>query len=185
VVEIQDNKQTVQIYKCEDSVIIVKGKCTSISISKFPCRKKFSFYYLPYFLTPREKKDNSRKTAVIFDNIIATVEVANCQSIQLQSNGVIPSISIDKTNGTIIYLQAPEGKNVEIISSASTELNVVTPGKREKNCSLKNQKKNPNSFCLGKTESDDPREQAIPQQFVTTFASDGRIVTKPTEHVGV
>jgi len=140
VVTSSDNKQAVIIYKVEDSVITVKGKITTISI------------------------DQTKKTGIIFDDVIATVEIVNSSGIQLQANGVVPNISVDKSSGITIYVQTENGRKVEIITSASTEINVVTPGK---------------------TENDDPKEQPIPSQFITLFNPDGKLVTKPSEHVGV
>jgi len=121
-------------------VVTVKGKVTSISI------------------------DNSKKTSVIFDSVIATLEIVNCQSVQAQVNGSAPAITIDKTYGVNLFLQSEEGKKTEIVTSASTDINVTTPGKGA---------------------NDDPIEQAIPQQFITKIGPDGKLVTKPSEHVGV
>jgi len=140
VVEVTEAKQSVLVFKCEQSVVTVKGKCTSVSL------------------------DNSKKSAVIFDHIIATLEVVNCNGVQAQCNGSVPSITIDKTQGCNLFLQTADSKKVEIVSSASTEINVTTPGK---------------------TANDDPHEQAIPSQFVTKFGADGKLITKPSEHVGV
>jgi len=137
---ISDQKQSVLILKCEQSVVTIKGKVTSVSV------------------------DNCKKLGVVFDSVIATAEIVNSQSVQLQANGAVPSVTVDKSQGATIFLQAAEGKNVEIVTSSSTEVNVVTPGK---------------------TPDSDPIEQSIPFQFVTKFNAAGKLETKPVEHVGV
>lgn len=44
----------------------------------------------------------------------------------LQVLGKVPTISIDKTDGCQMYL-SPESLDVEIISSKSSEMNVLVP----------------------------------------------------------
>ncbi|PRP80056.1 Adenylyl cyclase-associated protein 1 [Planoprotostelium fungivorum] len=137
-ITVEEQKQSVLLYKVEASTVIIKGKVTSVSI------------------------DTCKKVGVVFDDVIATVEVVNSQSIQAQANGAIPSFTIDKTQGVTFYVQSQSGRKVEIITSGSSEVNVVTPGK---------------------TENDDPSEQPIPQQFITTFDDKGKLYTKAVEHV--
>jgi len=139
VVQVENSKQSVYIYKCTDSVITIKGKTSSIAL------------------------DSCTKTAIVFDDVIATAEIVNCKRVQVQVNGAVPNISVDKTEGLTIYVQSDAGRKVEVVTSASVDVNVVTPGK---------------------TENDDPKEQPIPHQFVTVFQGD-KLVTKPVEHVGV
>eukprot|EP00026_Physarum_polycephalum_P018117 Phypoly_transcript_19588.p1 GENE.Phypoly_transcript_19588~~Phypoly_transcript_19588.p1 ORF type:complete len:206 (+),score=37.61 Phypoly_transcript_19588:84-620(+) len=124
VVQVDNPKQSVYIYKCIDSVVNIKGKVSSVAL------------------------DACQKTAVVFDDVIATAEIVNCKRVQVQANGAIPNISVDKSESVTIYVQSEAGKKVEIVTSAATEVNVVTPGK---------------------TENDDPKEQPIPHQFVSTF----------------
>jgi len=140
VVTVTEFKQTVFISNIEDSVVTVKGKCNAIIIQ------------------------GAKRSGVVFDAIVANVEVINCLKVQLQANGNLPSLTIDKTTGATIYLQAEDSKKVDIITSLTSEINVVTPGK---------------------TANDDPKEQAIPQQFVSNLDAKGNLVTKPVEHVGV
>jgi small GTP-binding protein len=138
VVNVENPKQSVYLYKCTDSVITIKGKTSSIAV------------------------DNCTKSAVVFDDVIATADIVNSKRIQLQANGSIPNISIDKSEGVTVYIQSEAGKKVEIVTSAATEVNVVTPVK----------------------EHEDPKEQAIPHQFVSSFQGD-KLITKPVDHVGV
>eukprot|EP01120_Amphizonella_sp_Union-15-10_P006269 TRINITY_DN1980_c0_g2_i1.p1 TRINITY_DN1980_c0_g2~~TRINITY_DN1980_c0_g2_i1.p1 ORF type:complete len:170 (-),score=49.64 TRINITY_DN1980_c0_g2_i1:67-576(-) len=140
VVNITEIKQIVFISNVEDSVVTIKGKANGVVVQ------------------------GVKRSGIIFDDIVANVEVINSQKVQIQANGTVPSISVDKTHGATIYIQTPEGKKVEIVTSLSSEVNVVTPGA---------------------SADSDPKEQPIPQQFVTVFDSHGHLVTKPVEHVGV
>jgi len=140
VVNISDKKQSVYIDGSESIVVTVKGKFTNITV------------------------DKCKKTAIICDDLIGSVEIVNSVGTQVQANGAVPTVTVDKSSGVTIYLQSAEGKKASIITSNSSEVNVITPGK---------------------TANDDPVEQAIPSQFLTVFGADGKLVTKPTEHVGV
>ena len=52
--------QSVYAFKCEGSTIKVTGKCNNIIL------------------------DSCKKTAVVFDNVVSSVEFINCQSMQMQ-----------------------------------------------------------------------------------------------------
>ncbi|KAJ8941893.1 hypothetical protein NQ318_001748, partial [Aromia moschata] len=90
VVENGEMNNTVYVYKCIDSTVIIKGKINSVVM------------------------DSCKKTAVVFDHLVSAVEFINCQSVQMQVFGKVPTISIDKTDGCQIYL-SPESLDVEII----------------------------------------------------------------------
>ncbi|TKR81509.1 hypothetical protein L596_015369 [Steinernema carpocapsae] len=102
VVEVKDMKQTIYIYKCENSVIQVKGKLNSITL------------------------DSCKKTSVVFENLLSQVEVINCQSVQIQTQGHMPTLSIQKTDGCMVYL-SKESMDAEIVTSKSSEMNVLVP----------------------------------------------------------
>ncbi|KAL8558490.1 hypothetical protein ACOMHN_059231 [Nucella lapillus] len=95
-------KQMVYVFKCVDSVIQVKGKVHSIIM------------------------DSCKKTAVVFDDLVASLEFVNCQSMQGQVTGKVPTISIDKTDGCMIYLSSAS-LDTEIVSAKSSEMNVLVP----------------------------------------------------------
>ncbi|KAH9498560.1 F-actin-capping protein subunit beta [Bulinus truncatus] len=95
-------KQTVYVYKCEGSVIQVKGKVNSIIL------------------------DSCKKTAVVFDDLVSSVEFVNCQSMQAQVTGKVPTLSIDKTDGCLVYL-SPLSLDVEIVTAKSSEMNILVP----------------------------------------------------------
>ncbi|KJH43111.1 DE Adenylate cyclase associated [Dictyocaulus viviparus] len=128
VINVTDKKQTVYIYKCENSVIIVKGKLNSITL------------------------DSCRKTSIVFDALVAQCETINCQSIQIQTLGEMPTLSIQKTDGCQVYL-SEAAKNAEVVTSKSSEMNLLIPG-----------------------ADGDFVEFPVPEQFKTTFDG-GRLVT--------
>lgn len=134
VIENPEAKQTVYIYKCKDSTIQIKGKVNSICL------------------------DNCVKTAVVFENAIATLETVNCTSVELQILGRVPSVSIDKTSGVQLYL-SKDTLDIEIVSSKSSEMNVLIP-----------------------TADQDFDEKAVPEQY-KTVVKNGSLITEPVAHV--
>ncbi|OQR75449.1 adenylyl cyclase-associated protein 1-like [Tropilaelaps mercedesae] len=94
--------QVIYIYGCQNSVVLIKGKCNSISV------------------------DNCKKTSVVFDDIVSTVEFINCQSVKAQAMGKVPTVSIDKTDGAHIYLSS-SCTETEVVTSKSSEVNVSVP----------------------------------------------------------
>jgi len=129
-------KHTVYIYKCKDSVVQIKGKVNTITV------------------------DDCMKTAIVFENAIASFDVVNCRSIEIQVTGKVPNFSIDKTSGCQLYL-SKAALTSEIVTSKSSEMNVLLPGE---------------------TANDDPVEIAIPEQYKTTVEG-GRLVTEVVQHV--
>lgn len=91
--------QCVDVYNCNDSLLVVEGKVTSITVNK--C-KKFS---------------------IVFDDVVAVVEFIDSQRIKTQVNGKVSTITVDKVDGIEIYLDKLS-LNCEIVSSKSSEINV-------------------------------------------------------------
>jgi len=102
VIDNPEVRQTVYIYKCEDSVVQIKGKINAVTM------------------------DSCKKVGLVFDNAISVVEVVNCNSVQVQINGKVPSVLIDKSSGAQVFL-SNEGLDTEIVTSKSDEMNVVLP----------------------------------------------------------
>ncbi|CAK5091318.1 unnamed protein product [Meloidogyne enterolobii] len=117
-----DLKHSVYIFRCENSVIQIKGKANSVTV------------------------DSCKKTSVVFDALLSQVEVINCQSIELQTLGSLPTISIQKTDGCQVYL-SKESLNAEIVTSKSSEMNILVP----------------------KGADGDFTEFPVPEQFKTTY----------------
>ncbi len=59
VVQVTNKAQTVYVYKCDNAVIIIEGKVNSIAV------------------------DGCKKTGIVFDECIATCEVLNSSSVQV------------------------------------------------------------------------------------------------------
>ena len=70
--------------------------------------------------------DSCKKTSIVLDSVVSSVEFVNCQSVQMQVLVKVPTISIDKTDGCQIYLNA-ESLDVAIVSAKSSEMNVMVP----------------------------------------------------------
>ncbi|KAK3749681.1 hypothetical protein RRG08_013889 [Elysia crispata] len=134
VIDKTEMKQTLYIYKCEGCVIQVKGKVNSIIL------------------------DSCKKTAIVFDSLLASLEFVNCQSMQAQVNGKLSTVSIDKTDGCMVYL-SKESLEVEIFSAKSSEMNILVP-----------------------QGDGDFKEFALPEQFKTKY--DGKtMVTECAESI--
>ncbi|KAF1746764.1 hypothetical protein GCK72_023221 [Caenorhabditis remanei] len=129
VIDVADKKQTVYIFRCENSVIKVNGKANSITL------------------------DGCKKTSVVFDALVAQCETVNCQSVQIQTLGELPTLSIQKTDGCQVYL-SKAAQACEIVTSKSSEMNI----------------------SLQTTEDGDYSEFPVPEQFKTTFVN-GKLVT--------
>ncbi|XP_041974941.1 adenylyl cyclase-associated protein 1 isoform X2 [Aricia agestis] len=137
VVENADMNNVVYMFRCRDSALTVRGKINGVVL------------------------DSCTKCAVVFDNLVSSVEFVNCQSVQMQVLGKVPTISIDKTDGCQIYL-SPESLDVEIVSSKSSEMNVLLP-----------------------KSNGDYTEMPIPEQFKTVVNKPPTgLTTSPVENKG-
>jgi len=125
VVDNAEMNNVVYIFKCINSTIVVKNKINSIVM------------------------DSCKKSSVVFDSLVSSVEFINCQSVQMQVLGIVPTVTIDKTDGCQMYL-SKDSLSTEIVTSKSSELNVMIP------------------------KSDgDYSEHPIPEQFKTTVGPKG------------
>ncbi|XP_018571302.1 adenylyl cyclase-associated protein 1 [Anoplophora glabripennis] len=136
LIENTEMSNVVYLYKCIDSTVIIKGKINSITM------------------------DSCKKTAVVVDSLVSVIEFINCQSVQMQVFGKVPTISIDKTDGCQIYLSR-DSLDVEIISAKSSEMNVLIP-----------------------KGNGDYTEVPIPEQFKTTVLPNNTLSTVVVESKG-
>ncbi|CAL1683855.1 unnamed protein product [Lasius platythorax] len=125
VIDNVEMNNVIYMFRCQDSTLTIKGKVNSIVM------------------------DSCRKSSVVFDSLVSSIEFVNCQSVQMQVLGKVPTISIDKTDGCQMYLNA-ESLNVEFITSKSSEMNVMVP-----------------------KANGDYSEYPIPEQFKTTINQNG------------
>jgi len=133
VIDGAETNQSVYIFRCEKSTIKINGKCNNIMV------------------------DGCKKTAIVFDSVVSSIEFINCQSVQMQVLQTVPTITVEKTDGCQIFL-SKEALGAEIVSAKSSEMNVSIPN------------------------GEDFVEQAIPEQF-KTFISGTKLVTSVTESV--
>lgn len=130
-------KQTAYIYKCNNCTITVSNKLNSIIM------------------------DTCKKTGLVFSSVVSGVEIINCQSVQLQAQGQMHSVSIDKTDGCIVYL-SKECINANIVTAKSSEMNVSIP-----------------------KDDGDFDEYPIVEQFRSTWdAKKKALITVPSEQLG-
>ena len=97
-------------------------------------------------------------TAAIFSDVLATCELVNCRSVQVQCLGSVPTVSIDKVDGCQVFL-GEKSFGAAVLTAKSSEVNVV---------------------CVPNEGADDePQETPVPEQFVTTRGADGKWTTVP------
>ena len=125
--------QSVYIYKCEKSAVKISGKCNNVIL------------------------DSCKKTGVIFDSLVSSCEVMNSSGVQVQVNGTVPTVMVDKTDGCQIFLSKKSLKT-EIVTAKSSETNVCIP------------------------KGEDYTEMALAEQFKTVIKGNS-ILTTPTESI--
>jgi len=135
VIDETNPKQSIYISNCFDSVVQIKGKVNQITV------------------------DKSDKTGIVFESVMASVEVINSKRMQLQVLGAVHTLALDKVQEIQIYLSA-ESLGAKITSSVSCDINVSLPPKNE---------------------GDDYTEIPIPYQFQTTIVN-GKLITEPVRH---
>merc|ERR1712063_105 len=135
VIEETEPKHTVYLYKNDNCVVNVKGnKVNSICI------------------------DSCNRCGIVFNNAIAVVEVVNCNRVEIQCQGKVPSFAIDKCSSIQVIL-SKDCLDTEVVTSKSDQVNILIP-----------------------TESGDLTELAVPEQYKTTI-QDGKLITGCVEHV--
>ncbi|KAL0246891.1 hypothetical protein GEMRC1_008097 [Eukaryota sp. GEM-RC1] len=133
VVDEVSGSQTVAIFNCKNCTVKVEGKARNITI------------------------ENCSKVGVVFDSCIASAEINRCKNIELQPLGTVPIINIESTDGCRLYLSESHVENIEIVTVASTEMNIIAPS------------------------GDEPKEFNIPQQFRHKFEN-GELKTEVVIH---
>lgn len=98
-VQVQDVKEQVYIYQCQNITIEISGKCKTIVI------------------------DGCSKVQVVFGTAISSCEVVNSKRIQVQTLGVCPTFAIDKTDGCLIFLSKETMTVSSFVTSKSSEMN--------------------------------------------------------------
>lgn len=97
-----DLSQAILIDNCQNSTIQIKGKATSVTITKCV------------------------KTGVLVDTLVSGVEIINSSRFGLQITGTVPSLTIDNSHEGSIYL-SKEAVDIEIYTSQTAAINVNIP----------------------------------------------------------
>jgi adenylyl cyclase-associated protein len=105
--------------------------------------------------------DSSSAVSLIIDSLVSSVEVIKVPKFEMQVLGNLPTIMLDQVDGAQIYL-GRESLGTEVFTSKCTAVNINVPGK---------------------TDEDDYREEAVPEQLKTVIR-DGRAVSEIVEHAG-
>ena len=93
------------------------------------------------------------------ETVLATVDIVNSKSVQIQVTGSCPTVNIDKTDGIQVYL-SKSALGTEIMTAKSSEMNVLFEG-----------------------GDGDFIEKPVVEQFKTVIKN-GNLVTVPVEHKG-
>lgn len=136
VISDTEPRQTLYLYKCVNTTIQVKGKINAITM------------------------DSCSRTSVVFESLVSTMDIVNCNSVEAQVTGKVPSMSVDKTSGCQLYI-GKDALDTEIFTSKSDQMNVLIPGA---------------------TPEDDLVEIALPEQYHSTIKN-GKVITEPNTHV--
>jgi len=130
-------KQNVYIFKCGECIVDVPEKVKAITI------------------------DGCRKTRIVVNSVVSTVEVVNCQSVIVMTTGLVNSFAIDKTAGCQLWLNKETyDAGPEIITSNISEVNIQIPG----------------------ADADaDPIEMPVPEQFTNRIVG-GKVVAEALKH---
>jgi adenylyl cyclase-associated protein len=95
-------KQTLYIYKCRDSTVKVNGKINAIVL------------------------DSCSKTACVFEEAMATIEIVNSKDIQVQCLQTAPAMSIDGCTA-VTYYMSKTFASCQIITAKCAAINLIRP----------------------------------------------------------
>jgi len=102
VVENAQLNQSVNLFGCKKSTIIIKGKVNAVTLV------------------------NCTKTSVLIESVISSVSVTNSPSFTIQITGAAPMIQIDSTDSGQIYL-SKDSLHAEITTAKCSSINISLP----------------------------------------------------------
>lgn len=138
IIEVEKH-HSVFVNKTSGVTVQIKGKANTISISE------------------------TRNTGIVVDTLISSIDVIKSYKFGVQVIGVVPLISVDKSDEGSIYLsQESVDAGTQVFSSSTTALNINVPDAA-----------NEGDFA----------ELAVPEQFVHSVKG-GKLVSEVVEHVG-
>lgn len=118
-------KQSICVINCKNTTIRLGNKVKSVSV------------------------DGCERVAVVTKDVLSVVELVNSDRCQIQADGKVLMVSVDKCNGFGLWLNK-ESIECEIVTSKSSEMNVTIPDDQG--------------------DEMDTIELPIPEQFVTKIA---------------
>ncbi|KIW22407.1 uncharacterized protein PV07_12295 [Cladophialophora immunda] len=139
VIEISaELNHSILISKCNKCVLKVNGKANAISI------------------------DNCTSLSILVDSLVSSLDVIKAPKVQIQVDGVVPTILLDQVDGAQIYL-SNQSLGTEIFTSKCSAINAVLPPKDE--------------------SEDDSKELPFPEQ-IRSVIKNGTLVSEIVEHAG-
>jgi len=141
-------KEVIYLYHCCDCVLQIHGKVNAISV------------------------DSCSRVGIVFGDIISSFETVNSSSLQVQCTGIVPTLSLDKTDGCQVFIskKLSQTSTFQIVTAKCNSVNVTVL---------------PDAMVEGDTDAfmdEDPIEQPIPEQFITTFDANGKLKTVAAIH---
>eukprot|EP00478_Filoreta_tenera_P003371 GABV01003563.1.p2 GENE.GABV01003563.1~~GABV01003563.1.p2 ORF type:complete len:173 (-),score=55.76 GABV01003563.1:27-518(-) len=94
-------KDTVFLYKCEDTVVQVRGKCKSVEM------------------------EQCKGSAVVCETLVQGITVNNSKKCQAQTTGFSPLVQLEKVADITVYLPAERASEVSLITSQIDSVNIV------------------------------------------------------------
>ena len=110
----------------------------------------------------KDRRHRPKSANVVFDNMIAGIEIVNCKNVKVQARKNCNTVAIDKTDGIVVYVSRECMDTVTITASKSSEMNVSFPGA---------------------TDEEDNIERPIPEQYVHKIV-DGKLTAEVSELYG-
>lgn len=101
-VENAEISQSVNIFGCKNTTVIIKGKINAVTIV------------------------NSTKTSVLVESVVSSISVTSSHSFALQVTGSAPMIQLDSTDSGQIYL-SKASLGVELTTAKCSSINVSLP----------------------------------------------------------
>jgi adenylyl cyclase-associated protein len=105
--------------------------------------------------------DACSKCAVVFTDVVSMLEVVHSQSMQLQVTGVLRTAVFDSSSSVSFYISAVCSPQLDVITSKCDAINLLPEP----------------------AEGEEPKELAVPTQFVTKIVG-GAAVTVPSSSIG-
>lgn len=100
------NQQTIYMYNCKNTDLVVKGKLNQVVL------------------------DKCTKCKIIVDTVISSFEVINSRDIDIQIIDVCASVLAESSESIRVYVSEAGVPKVEIFSAKSSNVCVYAPGKR-------------------------------------------------------